>query len=149
MSIMNVTIDQGAKVTMSFSLSLENGELIVSNFDTQPATFVLGDGNLLPGFEVPLKGLSAGDKGEFVISPENAFGQRNPENIQQLARDNFDQESLNIGDVFSFQNGEGELPGVVIEIGEDSVKVDFNHPLAGRNIIFKVDIIDVAPNSIH
>jgi FKBP-type peptidyl-prolyl cis-trans isomerase SlpA len=109
----------------------------------------LGDGNLLPGFEVPLKGLKAGDQGEFVISPENAFGQRNPENMQQLARDNFDQESLNIGDVFSFQNGEGELPGVVIEIGDDSVKVDFNHPLAGRNIVFKVDIIEVAPSSIH
>ena len=146
---MSLTIDQGTKVTMSFSLALENGEIIDSNFDAQPATFILGDGNLLPGFEIPLKGLKAGDQGEFVISPENAFGQRNPENMQQLARDNFDQESLNIGDVFSFQNGEGELPGVVIEVGDDSVKVDFNHPLAGRNIIFKVDIIEVAPNSIH
>jgi len=146
---MSMMIDQGVKVTMSFSLALENGELIDSNFDTQPATFVMGDGNLLPGFEVPLKGLKAGDKAEFVISPENAFGQRNPENMQQLGRDNFDQESLNVGDVFSFQNGEGELPGVIMEIGDDSVKVDFNHPLAGRNIIFKVDIVEVVPDSIH
>ena len=146
---MSMMIDQGVKVTMSFSLALENGELIDSNFDTQPATFVMGDGNLLPGFEVPLKGLKAGDKAEFVISPENAFGQRNPENMQQLGRDNFDQESLNVGDVFSFQNGEGELPGVIMEIGDDSIKVDFNHPLAGRNIIFKVDIVEVVPDSIH
>ena len=146
---MAITIEQGTKVTMSFSLALENGELIDSNFDTEPATFVLGDGNLLPGFEIPLQGLKAGDQGEFIISPENAFGQRNPENIQQLGRDNFDQESLNVGDVFSFQNGEGELPGVVIEVGDDLVKVDFNHPLAGRNIIFKVDIIEVSPSSIH
>ena len=146
---MAITIEQGTKVTMSFSLALENGELIDSNFDTEPATFVLGDGNLLPGFEIPLQGLKAGDQGEFIISPENAFGQRNPENIQQLGRDNFDQESLNVGDVFSFQNGEGELPGVVIEVGDNLVKVDFNHPLAGRNIIFKVDIIEVSPSSIH
>ena len=54
---MSLTIDQGTKVTMSFSLSLENGEIVDSNFDTQPATFILGDGNLLPGFEIPLKGL--------------------------------------------------------------------------------------------
>ena len=120
---MAITIEQGTKVTMSFSLALENGELIDSNFDTEPATFVLGDGNLLPGFEIPLQGLKAGDQGEFIISPENAFGQRNPENIQQLGRDNFDQESLNVGDVFSFQNGEGELPGVVIEVGDDLVKL--------------------------
>ena len=146
---MAITIEQGTKVTMSFSLALENGELIDSNFDTEPATFVLGDGNLLPGFEIPLQGLKAGDQGEFIISPENAFGQRNPENIQQLGRDNFDQESLNVGDVFSFQNGEGELPGVVIEVGDNLVRVDFNHPLAGRNIIFKVDIIEVSPGSIH
>ena len=146
---MAITIEQGTKVTMSFSLALENGELIDSNFDTEPATFVLGDGNLLPGFEIPLQGLKAGDQGEFIISPENAFGQRNPENIQHLGRDNFDQESLNVGDVFSFQNGEGELPGVVIEVGDNLVRVDFNHPLAGRNIIFKVDIIEVSPSSIH
>ena len=146
---MAITIEQGTKVTMSFSLALENGELIDSNFDTEPATFVLGDGNLLPGFEIPLQGLKAGDQGEFIISPENAFGQRNPENIQQLGRDNFDQESLNVGDVFSFQNGEGELPGVVIEVGDNIVRVDFNHPLAGRNIIFKVNIIEVSPSSIH
>ena len=146
---MAITIEQGTKVTMSFSLALENGELIDSNFDTEPATFVLGDGNLLPGFEIPLQGLKAGDQGEFIISPENAFGQRNPENIQQLGRDNFDQESLNVGDVFSFQNGEGELPGVVIEVGDNLVRVDFNHPLAGRNIIFKVNNIEVSPSSIH
>ena len=146
---MAITVEQGTKVTMNFSLALENGELIDSNFDTEPATFVLGDGNLLPGFEIPLEGLKAGDQGEFIISPENAFGQRNPENIQQLGRDNFDQESLNVGDVFSFQNGEGELPGVVIEVGDNLVRVDFNHPLAGRNIIFKVDIIEVSPSSIH
>ena len=146
---MSLTIDQGTKVTMSFSLALENGELIDSNFEDKPATFVLGDGNLLPGFEEPLKGLKAGDQGEFLISPENAFGQRNPENMQDLTHDNFDQESIQIGDVYSFQNGEGELPGVIVEIGDDSVKVDFNHPLAGRKIIFKVDIVEVAPNSVH
>lgn len=146
---MTITIEQGTKVTMSFSLALENGEVIDSNFDTEPATFVLGDGNLLPGFEVPLQGLKAGDQAEFIITPENAFGQRNPENIQQLARDNFGQESIAVGDVFSFQNGDGELPGVVVEIGNELVKVDFNHPLAGRNIIFKVDIVEVSPSSIH
>ena len=146
---MNIAIDEGTKITMSFSLALENGEVIDSNFDTEPATFVLGDGNLLPGFEAPLKGLRAGDQGEFMISPENAFGQRNPENMQQIGRENFTQETLQIGDVYSFQNGEGELPGVIVDIDGDDIKVDFNHPLAGRNIIFKVMIVDVSPSSIH
>ena len=84
-----------------------------------------------------------------MIAPENAFGQPNPENIQALSRDNFDQETLKIGDVFSFQNGDGELPGVIAAIHAENVDVDFNHPLAGRSIIFTVDIVDVEPGSIH
>jgi len=146
---MSIKIDQGIRVTLFFSLSLENGEIVDSNFDAKPATFTLGDGNLLPGFEAPLIGLEAGSKGEFMIAPEHAFGQRNPENIQKLSRDNFDQESLQIGDVFSFQNGDGELPGVITAIEVKDVEVDFNHPLAGRSIIFTVDIVDVEPGSIH
>lgn len=146
---MSIKIDQGIRVTLYFSLSLENGEIVDSNFDAKPATLTLGDGNLLPGFEAPLIGLEAGSKGEFMIAPEHAFGQRNPENIQKLSRDNFDQESLQIGDVFSFQNGDGELPGVITAIEVEDVEVDFNHPLAGRSIIFTVDIVDVEPGSIH
>lgn len=146
---MTIKIEQGIRVTLFFSLTLENGETVDSNFDSKPATFTLGDGNLLPGFEAPLVGLEAGAEGEFIIAPEHAFGQRNPENIQQLSRDNFEQETLQIGDVFSFQNGDGELPGVIAGIQENRVEVDFNHPLAGRRIIFTVKIVDVEPGSIH
>jgi FKBP-type peptidyl-prolyl cis-trans isomerase SlpA len=146
---MSIKIEQGIRVTLYFSLKLENGETVDSNFDAKPATFTLGDGNLLPGFEAPLVGLEAGSQGEFVISPEHAFGQPNPENIQPLSRDNFDQETLKVGDVFSFQNGEGELPGVIAAINAENVEVDFNHPLAGRSIIFTVDIVNVEPGSIH
>ena len=146
---MSIKIEQGIRVTLYFSLKLENGKTVDSNFDGKPATFTLGDGNLLPGFEAPLVGLEAGAQGEFVIASEHAFGQPNPENIQALSRDNFDQETLKVGDVFSFQNGDGELPGVIAAIYAENVDVDFNHPLAGRSIIFTVDIVDVEPSSIH
>jgi len=146
---MSITVDTGTKVTLHFSLALEDGELIDSNFDAQPATFTMGDGNLLPGFEAVLKGLKAGDQQEFVIAPEHAFGQRNPENIQTLAREHFEQQELELGAVFSFQNGDGELPGVVVDLDSEQVRVDFNHPLSGRTIIFRVNIIDISPESVH
>ena len=146
---MSIKIEQGIRVTLYFSLKLENGKTVDSNFDGKPATFTLGDGNLLPGFEAPLVGLEAGAQGEFVIAPEHAFGQPKPENVQPLSLDNFDQETLKVGDVFSFQNGDGELPGVIAAIHAENLEVDFNHPLAGRSIIFTVDIVDVEPGSIH
>jgi FKBP-type peptidyl-prolyl cis-trans isomerase SlpA len=142
-------IEQGTKVKLHFSLALEDGSLIDSNFDKQPASFIIGDGNLLPGFESAILGLESGQKGEFTIPPENAFGQHNPQNVQDVDRTNFAEDKLEIGAVFSFQNGDGELPGVIIGIEGEKVMIDFNHPLAGQSILFKVEILQISPESVH
>ncbi len=146
---MTVSIDNGTSVTLHFSLALEDGHVVDSNFDAQPATFTVGDGNLLLGFEAPLIGLVEGDEREFDIAPENAFGQHNPQNVQAVERSNFEQEELELGAMYSFQNGDGELPGVIIEVGDDEVMIDFNHPLAGQTIRFRVKIITVSPGLVH
>ena len=146
---MKLQIETGMSVTLHFSLVLEDGHIIDSNFESEPATFSVGDGNLLPGFESTLMGLVNGDEREFTIPPEQAFGQHNPQNVQAVERGNFDQEELELGAMFSFQNGDGELPGVIVEVDDNEVMIDFNHPLAGKNIIFQVKIIDIAPQNIH
>lgn len=142
-------IERGTKVKLHFSLALEDGSLIDSNFDKQPASFIIGDGNLLPGFESAILGLESGQKREFTIPPENAFGQHNPQNVQDVDRTNFAEDKLEIGAVFSFQNGDGELPGVIIGIEGEKVMIDFNHPLAGQSILFKVEILQISPESVH
>jgi FKBP-type peptidyl-prolyl cis-trans isomerase SlpA len=146
---MKLQIETGMSVTLHFSLVLEDGHIIDSNFESEPATFSVGDGNLLPGFESILMGLVNGDEREFTIPPEQAFGQHNPQNVQAVERGNFDQEELELGAMFSFQNGDGELPGVIVDVDDNEVVIDFNHPLAGKNIIFQVKIIDIAPQNIH
>ena len=146
---MKLQIETGMSVTLHFSLVLEDGHIIDSNFESEPATFSVGDGNLLPGFESTLMGLVNGDEREFTIPPEQAFGQHNPQNVQAVERGNFDQEELELGAMFSFQNGDGELPGVIVGVDDNEVMIDFNHPLAGKNIIFQVKIIDIAPQNIH
>ena len=146
---MKLQIETGMSVTLHFSLVLEDGHIIDSNFESEPATFSVGDGNLLPGFESTLIGLVNGDEREFTIPPEQAFGQHNPQNVQAIERGNFDQEELELGAMFSFQNGDGELPGVIVDVDDNEVMIDFNHPLAGKNIIFQVKIIDIAPQNIH
>jgi FKBP-type peptidyl-prolyl cis-trans isomerase SlpA len=146
---MTLPIDSGTTVTLHFSLTLENGHIVDSNFEASPATFTVGDGNLLPGFESPLMGLVDGDERGFSILPENAFGQHNPQNVQAVERNNFEDGELELGTMFSFQNGDGELPGVVVEVQDNEVMVDFNHPLAGQIILFTVKIISVTPQSVH
>ena len=146
---MKLEVELGTKVTLHFALVLEDGDVIDSNFETAPATFTVGDGNLLPGFESTLMGLENGDEREFTIPPEEAFGQHNPQNVQRVDRSNFDQQELEVGAMFSFQNGDGELPGVIVEFEDEEILVDFNHPLAGKNIIFQVKIMDITPQSLH
>lgn len=146
-----VVIAEGTIVTLHFSLTLSDGEVIDSTFNEEPATFTVGDGNLLAGFEELVMGLSAGAKEVFTIAPEKGFGQHNPSNVQVIARDQFAEDiQLESGLVLSFADAQNtELPGVVTAFDEDNVTVDFNHPLAGKDILFEVDIITVEPALTH
>ncbi|GAB3092352.1 peptidylprolyl isomerase [Aestuariicella hydrocarbonica] len=147
----SLVIGEGTEVTLHFALKLENGEVIDSNFNTKPASFVVGDGNLLPGFERALAGMGAGEKNTFVIKPEDGFGQSNPNNLQVMPRDQFDDSvELVEGLMLSFADAQkAELPGIVSKFDDETVTIDFNHPLAGRNILFEVEILQVAPAVTH
>ena len=143
-------IDEGMEVTLHFTLKLEDGTVVDSTRDKEPATFQVGDGNLPPGFERPLEGMSGGESGSFEITPEHGFGQHNPQNIQMLSRDDFAEIEPEIGTVMSFADpAGGELPGVIVAINERQVEVDFNHPLAGRTLTFEVEVLDVKPAHTH
>lgn len=143
-------IGEGMEVTLHFTLKLEDGTVVDSTREKQPATFQVGDGNLPPGFESPLTGLTDGDSGSYTILPEHAFGQHNPQNVQRIPRDSFEGPELEEGLVMSFADAAGgELPGVVASIDEKQVEVDFNHPLAGRTLTFEVEVIEVRPVTTH
>ena len=142
----DVRIGAETEVTLHFALKLEDGNVVDSTFDKQPATFKVGDGNLLPGFELALYGLKAGDKRTLSIDPEQGFGQPNPANVQIMPRDQFEGMELSHGLLVIFNDAaKTELPGVVKEFDEQRVTIDFNHPLAGKTLAFDVEIIDVKP----
>ena len=142
-------IGADSKVTLHFSLKFDDGSVIDSTFDREPATFVIGDGSLLEGFEKKIHGMKKGQQGSYTVLPEEGFGQPNPSNVQRFARTDFSADlELAEGLVISFADAsQSELPGVIKSIAGDTVMVDFNHPLAGREIQFDVDIIDVQVNT--
>ncbi len=137
-------IGQNTEVTLHFALHLENGDTVDSTFDKAPATFTVGDGNLLPGFEAALFGFKAGDRRSLSIAPENAFGQPNPQNVQIMPRAQFTDMELSEGLLVIFNDAANtELPGVVKQFDDDQVTIDFNHPLAGKTLNFEVEILEV------
>ncbi|MGB1090571.1 MAG: FKBP-type peptidyl-prolyl cis-trans isomerase [Oceanobacter sp.] len=135
----------GSKVTLHFALKLEDGQVVDSTFEAQPATLTVGDGNLPEGFESNLIGLITGDHQTFTVAPEKAFGQHNPNNLQRMKRSDFAADMpIAPGLVVSFADASNaELPGVIAEVEGDWVEVDFNHPLAGKSLLFEVQILEV------
>ena len=137
-------IGAATQVTLHFAIKLDNGDVVDSTFDKEPATFTVGDGSLLPGFEQALYGLKAGDKRSLPIGPEQGFGQGNPQNIQVMPRTQFADMELSEGLLIIFNDAaNAELPGVVKAFDANQVTIDFNHPLAGKDLTFDVEIIDV------
>jgi len=138
-------VGPGKRVVMHFELTLGDGTVVDSNFSGAPVTFSIGDGNLLPGFEQSIYGLTPGQEQTSEIPAGNAFGQRSSENIQQFPRYRFPADLvLEKGLMIDFADMEGNSqPGVIIDFNAEKVSVDFNHPLAGRDIMFRVKILDV------
>jgi FKBP-type peptidyl-prolyl cis-trans isomerase SlpA len=139
----DLPVGPGTKVTLHFSIILENGELVDSTRESTPATFEVGDGNLLPGFEKAIFGMVAKERRQALLAPDQAFGEHVEGNVQILTRDDFTGLDLEPGLIVSFAGPGGELPGVITDVYERNVRVDFNHPLAGRHVTFDVEVIEV------
>lgn len=145
-------ITDGSLVKLHFEVRLENGSVIDSTFNRDtPVTLTIGDESLLPGFEQVLMNLRAGDTRSAHLEPEQAFGEWNPDNIQHFSRTQFAlvADSPVVGMLIEFEDkGKNTLPGTVSAIHEDDIEVDFNHPLAGQTVLFKVKIFKVTPAGV-
>ncbi len=141
------TIQPGSRVTLHYTLRLEDGMEVDSSRGGEPMAFVMGDGSLIEGLELVLYGLRAGDRQDIMISPRDAFGYPDEENIHSMPRSDFDPSvKLEPGLIIEFTTPSGETtPGAITAVETDTVTVDFNHPLAGHNIRFEVEILDVQP----
>ncbi len=142
-----ITIGHGCEVTMHFSLALEDGTIADATVDGEPMTFTMGDGTMIEGLEMVLYGLKVGDKQSLSIDPRDTFGFPDEENIHTLPRSEFaDEMKIEEGMIIGFSTPSGEeIPGAIMEVGDDEVKVDFNHPLAGHEVVFTVEILDIKP----
>lgn len=144
-----IRIAHGSRVELHFEVSLPNGTVIDSTFGRdEPVALTIGDESLLAGFEQVLINLKAGDTRTAHLPPSEAFGDWNGENVQTFSKTQFALSEPNptVGMMMEFNDkGKNSLIGVISEVNDDVVKVDFNHPLAGQDVLFKVQIFKVTP----
>jgi FKBP-type peptidyl-prolyl cis-trans isomerase SlpA len=144
------TVQPGSFLTLHYRLSGPQGD-VINTFADKPATLSLGTGELSPAVEAHLVGLSEGDRKQFELPAGEAFGERNPEMVQWVARKLLVElgdpdQTYSVGDVVQFPtpDGTGSYAGSVQAVREDgAVQFDFNHPLAGQPVSFEVQLIGV------
>ncbi len=142
-------VDPSSFLTLHYRLSGPQGD-IINTFDDKPATLSLGTGELSPAVEQRLFGLEEGTHATFELPAGEAFGERNAQMIQWVAKKMLalhgdPLEKYTVGDVVQFPapSGEGTYAGAVREVQADKVLFDFNHPLAGQSVTFEVKLIGV------
>ncbi|MEW8625526.1 MAG: FKBP-type peptidyl-prolyl cis-trans isomerase [Candidatus Thiodiazotropha sp.] len=138
-------IDPGYRVTMHFSLTLSDGTEVLSTYRESPLEFTLGDGTMEPLLEYALLGLQAGDEQTLEVSGDEVYGPRDEARIHWLKRTEFPQDmALDESQVVAFSTPQGEeLAGTILELKDDQLLVDFNHPLSGKTFQYRVSIINV------
>ncbi len=137
-------IEKDKVVTLSYVLKDSQGTVIDTSENETPLEYIHGHGSILPGLESQLTGKSVGDGVTAVIPPAEGYGVRNEELVESVPREHFppDQEIVE-GMHFAAQTPEGEVRVVITEVLDDKVVVDGNHPLAGVELHFEVEVLKV------
>lgn len=135
-------IEKGSKVKVHYTGKLEDNNIFDSSVEREPLEFVVGEGKLIPGFENGIMGLNTGDKKTIEIEAEEAYGQIREELISEVPKENL-PEGVEVGAMLQAQTEQGPINVTVTEIGEATAKVDANHPLAGKKLIFELEVMEV------
>jgi peptidylprolyl isomerase len=143
-----MAIEKGKKVKIEYEGSLDNGETFDSSEKHgQPLEFTIGEGKVIPGFENAVKEMEKGQEKEIKIEPKDAYGEKKPELMQKISKQQLPEDArdkIQPGSVLGMQTPQGQqVPIKVIDITDDDITVDLNHPLAGQNLNFKIKVLEV------
>ena len=136
-------IKEGSKVAIHYTLTVD-GKVTDSSQGREPLEYIQGAGHIIVGLEKALAGLKAGDKKSVDIAAKEAYGEVNPDAKRKVPRDAIQGiDNLKVGDVVGASNGEHSFRAVVRSVTDKEVELDFNDPLAGKDLHFDVEIVSV------
>lgn len=140
---------QGDKVKVHYHGTLRTGETFDRSEGREPLEFTLGSGQVIKGFEEGVKGMSVGEKRIVEISVEDAYGEKSEELIIEFPKEQFpDDMAPEVGQQLMMSNGSGQsFPVTIEEVKEDAVLLNANHPLAGQDLIFDIELVEIVPAS--
>ena len=134
-----------ANQIVSIEYEVKDGDTVVdSNVGGAPLVFMFGKGQIIPGLENGIVNMAIGEKGDVLVQPQDAYGELNPDATQEVPKDQFAGIDLEVGMTLYGQGEDGGTVQVIVkEIGAENVVIDFNHPLAGKALMFTVTVNNV------
>jgi FKBP-type peptidyl-prolyl cis-trans isomerase SlyD len=137
-------VEQGKKVSIEYTLKLEDGTQVETNLEKEPLTYTHGEGQIISGLEEALTGMREGDAKTVTVPPEKAYGETNPQAYQEVEKGQVPEKARKEGTLLTVSDGAGNRRQVrVHEIKDDKVVIDLNHPLAGKTLKLDVKVVDV------
>ncbi|MBD3419034.1 MAG: peptidylprolyl isomerase [Chitinivibrionales bacterium] len=139
-------VNDGRKVTVHYTGTLEDGTKFSSTPESEPLQFTVGQGEVISGLENVVRTMKKGDRKQATVPPESAFGPRRQELVASVPKDKIpDHFELNVGDNVQVSTSDGgKRTATVADINDSGVMLDANHPLAGRDLVFDVTLVDIA-----
>jgi len=142
-------VQNGDKVKVHYHGTLRNGEIFDSSNGREPLEFTVGSGQVIKGFDEGVKGMQVGEKKKVEIHVSDAYGERQQEMMIEFPKEQFPNDmDPEVGMQLMMSNGtEQNFPVTVAEVQEDKVVLDANHPLAGQDLIFDLELVSIEPTS--
>ena len=136
----------GDAVKVHYTGKFDSGEVFDTSEGSEPLGFQVGGGQVIPGFEQALIGMSVGETKEIVIPPAQAYGERMQELVQTIQRDRFSLGEMEpeVGLAIEMHTPQGNIPLVITELTDTTVTLDANHPLAGEHLHFALTLVEIA-----
>jgi FKBP-type peptidyl-prolyl cis-trans isomerase SlyD len=137
-------IQMGSLVAFDYTLTDESGNVIDTSKGKQPMHYVHGKGEIIPGLEKEMAGMSVGGEKKVTVKPEEGYGPVDPRAFQEVPKDKLPPDALKVGAMLTATGPQGQaIPVRVHEIKECTVIMDFNHPLAGKTLLFDIKITEI------
>lgn len=135
----------GDMVKINFTGKLEDGSVFANTAESQPLEFKLGEGKIIPGIESAVEGMNIGESKSVTLPPDQACGQRREELVEEVGKEQFPKDvEPKVGQKFEVPQSQGQPMVVrVIDVSEETVTLDGNHPLAGRELTFDLELLEV------
>lgn len=144
-----MTVSPGHAVSLAYTLTLDDQSVLESNVGKEPMTYTQGAHEIVPGLETAMEGMKKGEHKHVIVTPADGYGPFDPEALREVKKELIPAAAQKVGTQLQGQSGDGTTAfPIVKEIKEETVVLDFNHPLAGKTLHFDVTVLAITGRQV-